>query len=65
MAPDLTPRGFRYFRRIQLGRPRDRKPMTAVRRDGTTVDIRRSLGLPSVPAAPDPMADDAPGWRPA
>jgi hypothetical protein len=28
-------------------------PMTATRRDGRTVDIRRSLGLPSVPAPDD------------
>ena len=39
------------------------EPMTAVRSDGTTVDIRRTLGLPSVPAA-DPLGDDAPGWYP-
>ena len=30
----------------ELYRP---EPMTATRRDGTTVDIRRTLGAPSVP----------------
>jgi hypothetical protein len=37
------------------------EPMTAVRRDGTTCDIRRTLGLPSVPAQD---ADYGVTWTP-
>jgi hypothetical protein len=56
------PAGFRYWRRIMLGSDRDPPRTTGTRRDGSLVDIGRSLGL-GPRRAPDPMADDAPGWR--
>ena len=61
---DDRPAGFRWWRSVRLGSERKPARMTAVRRDGTVVSIRRSLGLPAAPPARDPMADDAPGWRP-
>ena len=65
MGQDVArPAGFRWWRVIRLGRERQPADMLAVRRSGGITDIRRSLGLPAVPAAPDPLSDDAPGWRP-
>lgn len=37
------------------------EPMTATRRDGTTCDLRRTLGLPSVPAMDE---DQGVRWYP-
>jgi hypothetical protein len=56
------PAGYRFWRRIVLGREREPARTTATRRDGTVVNIRRSLGL-GTRQAPDPLADSAPGWR--
>jgi hypothetical protein len=61
MATGVT--GFRYWRHVTLGRARQPARMTVTRPDGSSYDLRKSLGLPAVPAALDPLADDAPGWH--
>lgn len=48
------------LRQMPVERPeRTAADMTGTRRDGTLVDIRRSLGLP---AAPAPDADEGVRW---
>lgn len=63
MGAELTrPAGFRWWRHVTLGRAREPASMTATRRDGAEIDLRKTL--PGLGARRDPMADDAPGWRP-
>lgn len=38
------------------------RPLTATRRDGATVDIRRSLGLPADARSPDELVTDWEAW---
>lgn len=38
------------------------RPLTATRRDGATVDIRRSLGLPADARSPDERVTDWQSW---
>jgi hypothetical protein len=63
VADEPVPAGFRWFRRVTLGRERKPADMLAVRKSGGVADIRRSLGLGDR-RPPDPMADSAAGWRP-
>lgn len=62
----LSPPGFRWFRYVRLT-PEQRAAvnMTAKARDGSPYDIRKSLGLAGRhdPPAPDPFAENVPGWR--
>jgi hypothetical protein len=47
----------------RFGRARKPAEATGTRRsDGRVVNIWRTLGMRE-PGPPDPMADDAPGWR--